>query len=67
MKFDDAIEEKMRTLDTINLFELPKNILAKIPNTDSGDDYNSLVMGDKNLDDIDAIDKCTRSISLLIH
>ena len=56
----------METLDTITLFELPKTTSAEIPSTDSGDDNNGLVIGDKELSDDDAVAKCTRSRTRMV-
>ena len=59
--FEDSVEEKMKTLDTINLFELLNNTPTDYPNTNSSNHKNSLFMGSKNLQNDDAIAKCTSS------
>ena len=66
IKFEDVVEEKIETLDIINLFELPKNIPDETLSTDSSDDNNILVMGDKDLSNDNAIVKHTRSRTRMV-
>ena len=66
--FEDVIKETMKTLDTINLFELPKYMSAENSSTDSGDDNSSLVMDEKDLNNYGAISTRTRSrTSMAFH
>ena len=51
----------MEALDTINLFDLPKNKSADPPNTSSYNNNNSLVVSDKDFEDDRAFVKRTRS------
>ena len=61
IKFEDDVEKNSETLDTIDLFEILKSTPAENPSTDSINDDNSFVMSDKDLDNVDAIAKRTRS------